>query len=188
MVLSSVPKSENTVLKIIKKLINLMLETNFNNNKLGGFGKVVQVDETMPNYRCKSHGGRSPYNRTDSLCIIEYDNSITRAFAKIIPNKRQETIIPIICSQVAAGSLIHTDEHGAYVNLRNWEFVHETICHKYEFVNSVTGAHTQGIESFHNELKREIKKRKGIKTCDREVFLKEFCFYFNNRIILIVLS
>ncbi|KCZ74977.1 hypothetical protein H311_04052, partial [Anncaliia algerae PRA109] len=29
--------------------------TNFSNNKLGGPGKIIQVDETMLNYKCKSH-------------------------------------------------------------------------------------------------------------------------------------
>ncbi|KCZ82413.1 hypothetical protein H312_00071 [Anncaliia algerae PRA339] len=49
----------------------------------------------MLNFRCKSHRGRSPQNRTDALCIIEYDGKITRAFAKIIANKEANTILPI---------------------------------------------------------------------------------------------
>jgi hypothetical protein len=40
---------------------------------------------------------------------------------------------------------------------------------------------TQAVESFNNALKLEIKRRKGIKTNDREKFLVEFCFYWNNR-------
>jgi hypothetical protein len=55
------------------------------------------------------------------------------------------------------------------------------VCHKYEFVDRVTNVHTQAIESFHSCLKYEIKKRKGVRTCERQEFLKEFCFYFNNR-------
>jgi transposase-like protein len=78
----------------------------------------------MLNYGCKSHRGRSPANRSDSLCIIEFEGSILRAFATIIPNKQQSTIVPIICSQVNAGSIIHTDEHGAYCNLNNFGFIH----------------------------------------------------------------
>lgn len=176
-----IPLSQPTILKITKKLTNLMTAPDFSDKKMGGIGKVVQVDETMLNYKCKSHRGRSSTNRTDSLCIIEFERSILRAYAVVIPNKTQATIVPIICSQVNSGSIIHTDEHGAYYNLRNWGFYHGSVCHKYEFVNRITGVHTQGIESFHSELKLEIKKRKGIRTVDRPDFLREFCFYFNHR-------
>ncbi len=41
------------------------------------------------------------------------------------------------------------------------------------------GVNTQPIETFYNELKVEIKKRKGIITERSEFFLKRFCF-FNN--------
>lgn len=173
--------SENTCHKILDKLITYMSEPDFIEDRLGGPGKNVQVDETMMNYKCKSHRGRSPLNRTDSICIIEYERCIVRAFAAVIPDKRQSTIVPIIMRQVCPGSIIHTDEHGAYCNLRDFGFSHGTVCHKYNFVDRVTGVHTQGIESFNGELKYEIKKRKGIQTEKRGSFLKEFCFYFNNR-------
>lgn len=158
-----------------------MPSPDFTENKLGGPGRIVQIDETMLNYKCKSHRGRSPSNRTDSLCMVEFTERITRAYATVIPNKCANTLIPIICNQVAPHSKIWTDEHSSYNNLGNLEYVHESVCHKYEFVNSSTGVNTQAIESFHNELKLEIKKRKGILTNNRNEFLKEFCFYFNNK-------
>jgi transposase-like protein len=104
------------------------------------------------------------------LYIVEINEHITRAYAIVIENKKQNTIVPIICAQVNSGSIIHTDEHDAYFKLSKFSFNHGTVCHKYEFVNSETGVHTQGIESFHNELKLEIKKRKGIKTENRVGF------------------
>lgn len=39
------------------------------NSKLGGLNKIVQIDETILNYKCKSHRGRSPLNRTDALLL-----------------------------------------------------------------------------------------------------------------------
>lgn len=156
--------SKPTLLEITNKLIHLIPNVDFSFDKLGGPGKVVQVDETMLNYKCKSHRGRSATNRTDSLCMVEYTDRITRCFAVVIPNKLQTTIVPIICSQVSSHSKIHTDEHGSYRNLRLFSYLHGTVCHKYEFVNRINGVNTQGIESFHNELKLEIKRRKGIKT------------------------
>lgn len=176
------PKCEPTIRKVIDKLIRKIPECDFSQNKLGGLGKIVQIDETMMNYKCKSHRGRSSENRTDSLCMVETDGKITRAFAVVIPNKKAETILPFIVNQVCAGSVIHTDEHASYRRLNSLGFQHGTVCHKFEFVNRESGVHTQSIESFHNEMKIEIKRRKGVLTSKRSIFLKEFCFYFNNRL------
>ena len=85
-----------SIKKIIKKFYLLILEFEVGNNKFGGFGNIVQVDETMLNYKCKSHRGRSPSNRTDALCIVEVRHGIKRAYACIIPNKESSTLIPII--------------------------------------------------------------------------------------------
>jgi transposase-like protein len=173
---------ERTIEKVLSKLTGLIQPPDYSDDKLGGPNKVVQVDETMLNHAIKSHRGRSPTNRADSLCIVEcVERRINRCYARIIPNKLQSTIVPIIRSQVCANSTIHTDEHGAYFNLRSFFSEHGTVCHKYTFVNPVTGVNTQAIESFHNELKLEIKRRKGVLNVKREEFLNEFCFYFNNR-------
>ncbi|KCZ77429.1 hypothetical protein H311_01561, partial [Anncaliia algerae PRA109] len=104
-----------------------------------------------------------------------------RVFARCINDKKSETIIPLICSQVTPGSVIWTDEHRSYSSLNNIGFLHDSVCHKYEFVHKTNGVHTQFVESFHNQLKLEIKKRKGVQTNKRDIFLNEFCFYFNNR-------
>ena len=70
------------------------------------------------------------------------------------------TLVPIICSQVASGSTIHTDEHRSYSNLSSFGYVHERITQKYNSV--LNGVHTQHVESFNNVLKLEIKRRKGL--------------------------
>ncbi|KCZ77362.1 hypothetical protein H311_01624 [Anncaliia algerae PRA109] len=98
--------SPRTIERIMKKLIQKIPETNFESSKLGGPKFVVEIDETMLNFKCKSHRGRSPSNKTDALCIVEVGQRITRAFAKVIPNKKIETILPIIISQVMPGSVI----------------------------------------------------------------------------------
>jgi transposase-like protein len=112
-----------------------MKTQNFRNNKLGSGSKLVQFDKKMLKYKCKSHRGRSPENRTDSLSIIEFDGGITRCFACIIPNISASTIIPIICENVCSGTTIHTDERGAYNSLQRIGFIHGTVCHKYTFMN-----------------------------------------------------
>ncbi len=68
---------ETPIKKVIEKLRNIIPPPDFSNSKLGGDGFVVQVDETMMNFKCKSHCGRSPDNRTDALYIVEVGVGIT---------------------------------------------------------------------------------------------------------------
>ncbi|KAM0684905.1 hypothetical protein COBT_003886, partial [Conglomerata obtusa] len=58
-----------------------------------------QIDETMLNYKAKSHRGRSSHDKTDKPCITEVDGKIARVFATIISDKKESTLIQIICSQ-----------------------------------------------------------------------------------------
>lgn len=180
-ILRTLNVSRSTICKLLKSLIEKMDVPEFSRNKLGGFGKVVQIDETMLNYKCKSHRGRSPTNRSDALVIVEKVQQVTRIFACIIGNKRAETILPIIQNNVAAGSEIHTDEHPSYSALEKLGYVHHTVCHKYEFINRTNNANTQAVESINNQIKVIIKRRMGVITECREKLLKEFCFLFNNK-------
>jgi hypothetical protein len=123
--------SKQTISKIINKLVSMMKPPDYLTNKLGGPGLIVQIDEKMLNYKCKSHRGRSPTNRTDAICIVEKNQHILRVFAQIIPDKRAATLIPIICRQVANNSIIWTDEHKSYSKLSELDFFHSLVCHKY---------------------------------------------------------
>ncbi|KAG0420013.1 hypothetical protein EQH57_0327 [Dictyocoela roeselum] len=100
----------------------------------------------MLKYRIKSHRIRKSTNRTDALCIIEFKNEIKRVFACIIENKEEMTIVQMICSQVASNTTIWTEENGAYSNSKGSDYTHNTVCYKYEFINSDIGVNTQAVE------------------------------------------
>ncbi|KCZ79769.1 hypothetical protein H312_02852 [Anncaliia algerae PRA339] len=70
---SSMSVSESTIEVALKALVSEFPSPDFANNKLGCPRKIVQIDETMLNFRCKSHLGRSLLNRTDSLCILKFE-------------------------------------------------------------------------------------------------------------------
>ncbi|KCZ81782.1 hypothetical protein H312_00822 [Anncaliia algerae PRA339] len=174
--------SYSVLRKIINEIIDLIRKyCILNPVRLGGYGNLVEIDETMLNFKVKSHRGRSPANRTDALCIIEYNKTITKCFATCIRDKSHETILPIINKVVIPGSKIYTDEHKTYQILTNLGFSHGTVCHKYEFINKKTSANTQAVESFNNYLKYYIKFKKGLEVQRREDFLIEFMWKFNNR-------
>ncbi|KCZ80254.1 hypothetical protein H312_02344 [Anncaliia algerae PRA339] len=161
-----------------RKIVNLLLlkiksENAISPLKFGGVGTLIQIDETMLNFKCKSHRGRSSRNKSDALCIIEFKQKISKCFACLIPNKKKDTLIPIITSLVIPGSVIYTDEHKSYKVLSKLGYIHKSVCHKKEFINKENGANTQAVECFNNYLKYYIKKKKGVEPQRREDFLLE---------------
>lgn len=62
-----------------------MLTLDFRNYKLSNIAS--KKDETMFNFNCGSYRGRSPTNRSDALCIVEYLDGIKRIFATVNPKK-----------------------------------------------------------------------------------------------------
>ncbi len=62
---------------------------------------------------------------------------------------------------------IISDEWKAYSNIRTWRardnphvrYVHNTVCHKRRFVDPITGAHTQLIESCCGHVKCKIVRQ-----------------------------
>ncbi|KCZ82279.1 hypothetical protein H312_00302, partial [Anncaliia algerae PRA339] len=81
--------SKYTLKKIKDKLFYLMKLDFDKMNKPGGPSTIVQIDETMMNYKYKSHRGRSPLNKTDALCIVEFTDKITKAYATTSLIKKQ---------------------------------------------------------------------------------------------------
>jgi transposase-like protein len=149
-IVSCLDISAPTQIKKMNKLIERMKVENDVFRALGGPGLVVQIDETMLNYKCKSHRGRSLDNRTDALFIVEVGTKIQKIYAEIIPDKTIQTILPIIQRRVVPGLTIYTDEHRNYNCLQQSGFTHGTICHKFNFVNPSNQVHTQNVESLNN--------------------------------------
>lgn len=137
-ILKTLSLSRPSLRKLKNKILDLMVIENKKLRKLGGLGKIVHVDETMLNFKCKSHRGRSPLNYTNALCIVECDEitgCILKVWAKTIPNKEARTILPIIFDHVVEFSKVQTDEHKSYSRLMQYGFQHSTVCHKMNFVD-----------------------------------------------------
>lgn len=75
------------------------------------------------------------------------------------------TLHPIIARCVRRGTEVHTDDWAAYRQLDrdiNTVSAHQAVVHRLNFVDPVTGIHTQEIESCWNNLKLGQKIRRGI--------------------------
>jgi hypothetical protein len=108
--------SHFTVKKIIDCLISRIEPPNFINSKLGGPGRRIEIDETMLNFKCKSHRGRSPSNHSDAICIIEVNES--KFFVFMLPLYQQ------VCSNVNTYYNVSGGKWFCYLDGRNenvWE-------------------------------------------------------------------
>ena len=76
----------------------------------------------------------------------------------VIPDRRSVTILPIIQSIVEPGSVIVTDEWAAYGCLTEAGYEHHTVNHTENYVDPVSGYHTQGIERAWVDAKAWLKR------------------------------
>jgi transposase-like protein len=73
--------------------------------------------------------------------------------AMVIPDRKKETLQPIIKEHVQAGAALFTDELWGYYGL-NSEYAHQVIDHAVAYVDGKV--HTNGMENFWSLLKRGL--------------------------------
>ena len=106
------------------------------------------------------------------------DTSHTPAlgYMQIVPQRDAATLLPIIQQHVAPGTIVHSDQWRVYSRVGNLTKVssHQTVNHSIEFVNSVTGVHTEHIESYWNRTKIKLKRMRGCHENELSGYLDEF--------------
>ena len=156
--------AENTVRRFFNKIHEQIAEDVTTKIKIGGVGTVVELDESKFGKR-KYHRGRM-VEGTWVLGGIQRETN--HCFLIPCPgNKRDEsTLVAIIQKFVLPGTTIITDGWKAYVNLGNYGYVHADVNHSVNFVNPVTGGHTNLIEGTWTHAKYKAFRRGGRKTED----------------------
>ena len=120
------------------------------------------------------HRGRRAREETWVFGVVTTEYQPARGYFQVVRRRDRATLLPIIGRCLLPGSVVHTDDWGAYRRrTRNVPNVarHEVVVHKRHFVDPRTGVHTQHIESAWNRLKQKIKCRAGIRPCDLQAFL-----------------
>lgn len=122
---------------------------------LGEKGKIVEIDETKIGKR-KYNTGRIIRGQ---WVFREIKRDIKRFFVIPVPNRRAETLIPIIKQYVAPSTIIHTDKWRAYDYVCNHNnYVHLVVNHSVNFVNPNNGVHTQNVERLWREMRACIPR------------------------------
>jgi transposase-like protein len=122
---------------------------------IGGFTKQVEIDETYVGgaVEREGRGGNPAEGKTIVIGIMERGGSVT---TQVVPNRKRATLLPIIKGAVKPHTIIHTDEHTAYLTIRAEGYFHETVNHSAGAYVSAKGSSVNSIEGFWASLKRGI--------------------------------
>lgn len=103
---------------------------------------IVEIDESV-------FGKKQKYNRGKKCNRVWvfglYESSTLKSYFEVIPNRKNETLLPIIQKVVQTNATIFHDDWAGYRRLEDMGYKHGTVCHKKEF-KSVEGVCTNGIE------------------------------------------
>ena len=96
---------------------------------------------------------------------------------RMVPNRTRTTLLPIIQAHTLPGTIIHSDDFATYRNavgqLPN-VVQHRVVNHSLNFVDPVTGIHTQHVESYWNRVKTKFKRMMGVQCAQMPSHLDEF--------------
>lgn len=119
-------------------------------NPLGGpDGGIVEADKAY----FGGHDKRGEDDKTIVLGMVERGGDV---MTRIIPDRRENTVIPHFGEWIKPGSRIATDEEKSFRNLVEYGYLHGTVKHREgEYVNGPI--HTNNVEAFWGHVKRSIK-------------------------------
>jgi hypothetical protein len=184
--------AENTVARHFRFLREVCVADLINRgaqNKIGGLGVVVEIDESKYGKRKYHRGHRVDGNWVFGAIERLYDWERGKYFAGrfillVVPDRTEETLGRIIKAFIRPGSLIISDCYSSYSKIKDYEdenviplphlvrydstgqvakmqkmFHHQTVNHTYTYKDPITGAYTNTIEGHWRVLKCCIPKK-----------------------------
>jgi transposase-like protein len=138
---------------------------------LGGPGKLVHVDELHLQY---FHGLRGA---GEILWGCECEGQVLSC---IIPDRKGKTILAAIERFVAPGSIIVTDQHASYKQLRRRGWSHVSINHSRAFHN-FRGITNNPIETYWVTVRRTLRAYRKVMRENLWLYVAEMEFRYNRR-------
>ena len=142
--------------------------------KIGGPGKIVEIDESKVGKR-KYHRGHVVEGQW-VFGGIERDSRKSFMFA--VEDRSQDTLLPLILEHIEPDTLIVSDCWKAYSNLAQHGYHHETVNHSIEFKNA-NGFHTNTIEGHWRHLKASLPQYSR-KKAHYESYLAAFLYRYQH--------
>ena len=119
----------------------------YTNIQLEGSNKIVQIDESLFRHKSKHHRGRATSREVWVFGMVDTSTQPALGYMEIVPDRRAQTLLPIIQSHVNPGTTVKADQWKAYSSvssLRN-AASHSTVNHSLHFVEPTTGVNTQHV-------------------------------------------
>lgn len=139
---------------------------------IGGVGYNVEIDESIISKR-KNNVGRllNEIWVFGGVCRETHERFVVR-----VDSRDAGTLLPIIQEMILPGTTIHSDGWAAYNRISTLPegYIHKVVNHSLNFVDPVTGCHTQTIERMWREVKRIRRRYEGIARVDVDVHLAEY--------------
>lgn len=124
------------------------------NDPIGGFDKVVEIDETLVGGVSKvGTRGRHLDNKTFVVGMLERGGDVVTV---VVPDCKRATLWPVIEQHVVPGTNLNTDELKSYRGIQLRGYRHQTVNHTQGEYVSAFGCSVNGIEGFWSQLKRTI--------------------------------
>jgi transposase-like protein len=146
--------------------------------KIGGKDLTVEIDESLFTRRKNNVGRVLPAQWVfGGIC-----RETKQCFLVTVEDRSATTLFEAIISNVAYGSIIHSDCWRGYKteDLENAGFNHLTVNHKYNFVDPDTGCHTQNVERMWGNAKTRNKRQRGTSRKHLESYLVEYMWRNQN--------
>ena len=104
-----------------------------------------------------------------------------QAVAKVVPDVKAKTLLPMILEHVPAGQTVYTDEMFSYNRLSSLGYMHDTVRHSAK--EYVAGrVHTNNIEGMWSNVKRGIDGvNHSVSPKHLQSYLDSYVYRFNHR-------
>ena len=159
-----------TAWRIAKQIRSLMED---GGDMLGG---IVEVDETyIGGYRKGGQGGKG---KTPVFGMVERGGALK---ARVIEARETHILLNEIKENVEKGTMIMSDQLGAYRKTNKLGFTHDAVNHwKKEFARG--RVHTNSIEGFWSQMKRSIRGTYHFVSVKHlQAYANEFAFRYSHR-------
>ena len=177
-------KTNHTVVEYYadcRSICNSWIWNPINTPKLGGFGKIVEMDESYFPGQSKYKRGRNLGTswETDEKWVfgLTERDSLDCILTQVPSSRTRKNLIPIINKHCKQGSLFCSDGWKAYFKLAEHldleDVLHYSVKHSKNYVDADTGAHTQTIAGLWGHVKDFLPIR-GMKPKDLNSYLGWF--------------
>jgi len=180
---SKSPKTLVKWYKICREVCNTWFSDPENTPKLGGFGTIVEMDETYLPGQPKYHRGRrlgTTWKSEDKWALGLTQRGSLDAIVKQVPaNRARNDLVPIIETHTRSGTIYCSDSWKGYINLSEYVDLEDTshfaVNHSKNYVDPDTGAHTETIEGMWKHMKEFLPN--GMLPKDADTYIGTFLWH-----------